>query len=104
MTDIQWTDAEREAVHDALAYTTIGTGYYSTTVDIDATCEMTEAALTALAPLIAARERAAGARALREAADNIYDHSGAGQWFKPSAAVYLRNRAAALEDESVNYE
>lgn len=69
MTEIEWTDAEREAVDAAVDQSThaLGVGYMESPV----VRTVADAALDALAALVAAREAQAAAKALREAADDM---------------------------------
>ena len=47
-----------------------------------------------------AHDRQVAAKALREAADDVYASSGEGQWPKPSVIAYLRDRADRIGREA----
>ena len=68
MSEIEWADAEREAVRDELSGSPIGGGYYTTQVGTDEARDMADEVLDTLAPFVAAREAQARVDALREAA------------------------------------
>lgn len=101
MAEISWTDAEREAVRDELAHTTIGSGYYAMSVGVDEAREMADEVLAALAPFVAAREAQAAAKALRDAAAALELPKADDRWSVDlgyyGEAHWLRERADRIE-------